>query len=185
MGPFKLYRGYQAFRAAPDRETAVMVAGQIVGVLGVDHFIDEMAQHALTLMSGSYDVDHAAAEAMVERMRSRVPRDTGRLYNGISYTIDGSEFTVQASAVNPRGRGRGSREGADYARFVEFGTQPRRQAVDASFFDDTSGAGRSPRRRLGRGHPGTPARPFFYNSAREVLAERRKQLSEIIDQVAR
>lgn len=178
MGPFKLYRGFQALRNAPDQATAVNVGGQLVGVLGVDYFVDELAQYALILASDAYRVDVDAAEAMVDKMRARVPRDTGRLFNGISYSVDGTTITVTASAVAPRGRWE-----ADYSRLVEFGTQARRQAVEASFFDDSTGAGRPRKRRVAQ-HPGTKPQPFFLNSAREVLVERRKHLAEIIGQGA-
>lgn len=126
-----------------------------------------------------------AAREMVSRMRADVARDTGRLYNGIEYfgNEDGG-FTVQASAVHEDRNG-----GEDYAGFVERGTRAGQRGhkvsyvADSAYHDLTAGIGSGTLRETGqrkgrarlqyRDHPGTPAQPFFFDNAREVLSKRR------------
>ena len=65
--------------------------------------------------------DEDAAQEMVDRMRADVPVDTGRLYNGISWRREDGSYVVEATAASHD-------RGADYAGFVERGTQPGMRA---------------------------------------------------------
>lgn len=148
-----------------------------------------------TVANGVSPIDARAAEAMVLRMRGRVAVDTGRLYAGIGWTrLPDGVIEVKASAV----RGRGTRaENADYARFVEFGTRPGRRGARVAgtsrvgFFGgdnfgfEERGRPQGRARKQYRSHPGTPARPFFFNSAREVLAKRAGELTRLADDAVR
>lgn len=161
---------------------------QKAGVIGVKQMTGAIVRHGLSVALKARAVDHGAAEEMVALMRSRVPQDTGRLYNGITARREGELSVVEATAVNPTGRKGGP--GADYAAFVEYGTTPRqwRTVATAETFADATGAGarrgrprtRAPRER--RGHPGTAPQPFFWNSAAEVLSRRGKSLGEIANE---
>ncbi len=102
---------------------------------------------------------------MVQRMQEDVPVRTGRLRTGITAQFDGEVWTVKAEAKDPGGRKGGAGEGAGYATFVEFGTDPRspgRATADDGFF---AGQSRS-------GHPGTDPQPFFWDNARAELGKR-------------
>lgn len=134
--------------------------------------------------------DERLARRMTELMRERAARDTGRLQSGITYYFEDGSWVVQASAQRDP-------SSADYARLVEFGTRAgerRRRITQASRegffaadpFDTTGRRGRpaSRTRRQGRTHPGTDAQPFFFPSAREVLAQARRALTPELDAVA-
>lgn len=160
------------------------VPGALVALAEDDGFKGELL--AASLRTGWLIVHKhraVAAEALDEMlalMRERVPQDTGRLLSGITGEIQDGMATVEASAVREGPAG----EGADYARFVEFGTRAgtrgRRSPIvadegffAASPFDETRGRRVTRQRKSYRTHPGTPARPFFFNSASEVLARYR------------
>ena len=149
-------------------------------VTGVNETTAKLFRFALKLGGKVRHIDQNAAQEMVDLMRARVPRDTGRLYNGIDYQIDGDTISVHAEAHKS---GRYSQE--DYARFVEFGTragvrgQRTRFASDAGFFSSDAfpeagfrGTPTARTRSVYRTHPGTKAQPFFFNSAHEVLDRR-------------
>lgn len=116
-------------------------------------------------MQGHADrIDERALDEMVELARSRVPRRTGRLAEGISGEREGDAFVFKAEAQRDE-------SSADYAPFVERGTRAGvrgRVVADPSTFELRAGI----RRRSRRSHPGTEASPFFYSSAFEVLARR-------------
>jgi hypothetical protein len=137
-----------------------------------------------------------AAKEMVERMRADVPYDSGRLFNGIQYFEEDGSYTVEASAINPDKNG-----GEDYAGFVERGTRPGERGRKVAYVADSgyhdlsvdigNGAVRptaatSRRSRLQyRGHPGTPAQPYFYQNAIDVLRKRRSDAaSEMADLIS-
>jgi hypothetical protein len=147
-------------------------------IVGVDRIVGQLVKMSVKWAIKARQVDDDAAEDMVERMRAEVPRRTGLLFNGISHTTEG-EFQVVTATAHAR---RGGKEGADYARFVEFGTKPhtRGSVADAEFHQDATGAGAGRR----RGHPGTAPRPFFYPAVRAVLAERGRRLEDVIDETA-
>jgi hypothetical protein len=93
-----------------------------------------------------------------------VPRRTSRLAEGITGTEEAGVFVFKAEAQRDAGS-------ADYAPFVERGTRPGargRVVADPTAYERRAGI----RRRSRRTHPGTPAQPFFYISAREVLDRR-------------
>ena len=176
----------QLLRLAP-------VAGNVAfGVFGESDVMQSIARLATKIAVRSRQADTDAAQSMVDLMRSRVPQDTGRLYNGITWRFEDNAYVVEASAVRTSGSGRQS---ADYARFVEFGTRAgsRGQAStvvsDAGFFaaDEFSTVRRGTptvrTRRARRGHPGTPARPFFFNTAREILGRRDRAAAVILDEL--
>lgn len=127
--------------------------------------------------------DQDAAQEMVDLMRADAPYDSGDLYNGIQWWEEDGAFIVQASAVHPDRRG-----GEDYAGFVEHGTRAGERERSISYVADTNyheltaglsegsirptGRTYSRRRLQYREHPGTPAQPFFYQNARDVLNQR-------------
>lgn len=157
-------------------------------VTGLDAFVDTSARFAVKLALRSREIDLAAAEEMVREMRARVPRDTGRLFNGIAFEVmEGGTVEVYAAAHNPW-------SGINYAGFVERGTRAGTRGRKASYVADSNyfilstaaGPGRSyGRSRLQqRTHPGTEAQPFFFPVAEEVLARRGLSLEEAIDDAA-
>ena len=127
--------------------------------------------------------DQDAAQEMVDRMRADAAYDSGDLYNGIQWWEEDGAFIVQASAVHPNRRG-----GEDYAGFVEHGTRAGERdrsisyVADSNYHDLSANLGDGSIRETGRTygrrrlqyreHPGTPAQPFFYQNARDVLNER-------------
>jgi hypothetical protein len=134
--------------------------------------------------------DQDAAQEMVDRMRADAPYDSGDLYGGIRWWEEDGAFIVQASAVHPDRRG-----GEDYAGFVEHGTRAGERdrsisyVADSNYHDLSVGLGDGSIRETGRtygrrrlqyrGHPGTPAQPFFYQNARDVLNERGADAEQI------
>lgn len=140
--------------------------------------------HALKLAEHAHKADEQAAAAMVDLMKQRVPQDTGRLLNGIGWSWDGDIIEVRASAH--RTSSRTGKEQEDYARFVEFGTKAGQRGgsvsyqsqvgagtpADVNYFIGEPGSPHPRTRKVYRNHPGTPAQPFFFNSAREVMAKR-------------
>jgi hypothetical protein len=164
-----------------------------VDVIGVDNLVASLVKHGVRLALRSGEADAGAMEEMLELMRERVPERTGLLLNGIEGAVADGVATVTASAVRTSGSGK---ESADYARFVEFGTKAgvrgRSQPVaDAQYFEvdlvDGYRRRRQPARatrRSQRSHPGTPAQPFFFNSAREVLERRQDRMDAAADGAA-
>ena len=159
-------------------------AQQATGFFGWDQVALNMGKLVSKMEFHAYRHDHDALDEMVALARSRVPVDTGRLYNGINGDAVDDEYIFSASAVH---EDRSS--GADYARFVEFGTSggtvgvSRVVVADAGFYSGASGP--AARRRISyRTHEGTDPRPFFYNSAHEVLAERDQRMADVISDSA-
>jgi HK97 gp10 family phage protein len=147
--------------SAASVQTAWEFGDKLVGVIGKEQVVGALVKYGVKLAIKSHQADVDAGNAMVQLMKSRVPVDTGRLLNGIAMEDDDGQITVTASAA---------RDGdADYARYVEFGTKGGAVA-DESFFEDgaTAGAALKPR---SSGGGGSPARPFFWNSAHEVAEE--------------
>lgn len=156
-----------------------------LALLGLDLLQDRTFKIARFVEKRMRATDRDVAQEMVDRMRRDVPVDRGDLYNGIRYWEDDGSFVVQASGVRLTKAGVAN---ADHAGFVEHGTRAgeRRRSVryvaDSNYHDLTAGLGfggvretgtlRSRRRLQYRGHPGTDAQPFFYDNARDVLAER-------------
>lgn len=138
------------------------------------------------LVRAQREVAADAVDDMLGLMRERVPQDTGLLLSGIDGEIEDGIATVTASAVRDGPSG----ESADYARFVEFGTRAgtrnRRSPIvadegyfAASPFDEGARGRRVRRQRKSyRTHPGTAPQPFFWPSAREVLARYRTAAAE-------
>ncbi len=152
------------------------MSAALAAVFGVSEIVAQLGITAVKLAAGARRIDDDAANRMVERMRADAPELSGRLRAGITAELSGEVWTVKASAVDPGGRKGGSREGADYASFVESGTDPRqpaRAAADDSFF---AGASR-------KGHPGTDPQPFFWDNARAVLGERFDEARALAGQV--
>lgn len=134
------------------------------------------------MVAQARETDRRSSDEWVNLARSRVPQDTGNLLAGIEVRYGDGYAEWRASGERV---GLGGRQPADYARFVEFGTKPGQRggtssgasmegfyATDAASGSPFSGARVSRARRTYRTHPGNAAQPFFYNSAREVLARR-------------
>ncbi len=164
--------GIAARLAAPSASTVLSAsasfgqrADALFDVVGWDNVVRGLFKVSDALSGNAAAINRRALDRMVDLARSRVPQDTGLLYSGIEGREDGDGFEFRASA---------ELDDADYARFVEFGTaagERGRRIVQG---------GRSRRQR--RGHPGTAAQPYFYNSASEVLADLgREQLDGMID----
>ena len=175
--------------------TAGQVVRTAVDLGGAELLMRGLLAVVPRMMARARKVDRSALGDMVRRAQRDVAVDTGRLFNGITGEMDADGMAVfSASAVRVSGRGQ---EGADYARFVEFGTKPglrgRPTVGDEAYFTRTeyfaSGRPGLPGRqfRIGRRlrrihhpHPGTEARPFFYGNARDVLAERGIAMQDVI-----
>jgi HK97 gp10 family phage protein len=149
---------YRGFVQAPNVQTAWGVGSNLVGVIGTERVVGALVRYGVKLAIKSHQADVDAGNEMVQLMKSRVPVDTGRLLNGITMEDQDGTITVTASAAHDGG--------ADYARFVEFGTKGG-SVADESFFEDGATAGAALRPRAGDGG-GSPAQPFFWNSAHEV-----------------
>lgn len=146
------------------------------------------------------EIDSAALDEMIRIARARVPQDTGRLFNGITgdVEVDGERriYVFRASAVRT---GFDGSQGADYARFVEFGTRagargskiagPSRVGLisEGGQVDELRVPGRTVgrARRQYRNHPGTDPQPFFYPAVNEVMARRAAQYHALPAQIAR
>ena len=140
------------------------------GIIGLAGALSKFASLSKALGKLSSPTgDEALAVDMVARMQTDVPVLTGALQLGVSYRFDAGSWVVEAKASRNKKRG----PGADYAPFVEFGTAPhksrnrRRAIADEAFFSQQP---------TGSGHPGTAAQPFFWQNARDVLAEHRRAL---------
>jgi hypothetical protein len=145
------------------------LSAAVAAVLGVSEVTVAILQVSGQLVAGARRIDDGAAARMVERMRTDAPRRSGKLAAGITAEFAGEIWTVKASAIAVKAGG----EGADYASFVEAGTDPRqpsRAAADAGFF---AGQSRT-------GHPGTDPQPYFWDNAREVLGERSEEARKLV-----
>lgn len=164
---------------------------EATGVLGWSDVASALARIIPKMVIQAKKRDSGALAEMVELARSRAPVDSGLLLNGITGEATENYHEFRASAVRVSSS---SKEQEDYAHFVEFGTQAgvrtRRveyAARDGLFSLDPSatsafpsGASRTRARRQYRGHPGTPAQPFFYNSANEVLEKRGIDMQSVV-----
>lgn len=159
-----------------------------VGVEGFESFAASLLRFGVRLASHARRVDESILDEMVRDARAAVPRDTGLLFAGIKgERVDGF-FEFSASAEKP--------DGADYARFVEYGTRAgaRGQSVayqsrvgsggGLSLAAEETSAFASRRRRQYRSHPGTKAQPFFYPSARAALEKRGLSMADVARQAA-
>jgi hypothetical protein len=125
-------------------------------------------------------IAHRVLDDGLDLMRSRVPVDSGLLLNGITGEV-GEGFGEFRASARRNSATRGNEE--DYAHFVEFGTASgvygARAAIDqrdglfsipadaTSAFPTNNVTSRA--RQQYRSHPGTPAQPFFYDSAQEAF----------------
>jgi hypothetical protein len=163
---------------------------EATGVLGLPDVLGAMARLLPKIALRAHHADHTLGAEMVDAARALVPRDSGRLYNGIATAEGGDQsgdwVEFSASAVHER------RPDVDYAHFVEFGTKGRAIVADENYFASGGSAalprdapGRAAiRRRKATGH-GTPAQPFFYPAARQVLAKRGAALDDALYRGAR
>jgi hypothetical protein len=143
------------------------MSAAVSAILGVSEVVGALVSTSAKLALGARQIDDGAANRMVERMKSDVPRRSGRLAEGITATQEGEVWTVKATAIAVRKGG----QGADYASFVETGTDGRstsRPAADDGFF-----AGQS------RGGGGTDPQPYFWDNARDVLGERFEEARQL------
>lgn len=145
------------------------------GIIGWPEMRFALTEIAPRLARRMHQSHSKALDEMVSLARSRVPVDTGKLVNGITGQREGDYFVMRARAARDEGS-------ADYARFVEFGTQAgvRHRRVEyqartgfysnpVTGFEDGPGESAPRTRKQYRAHPGTQAQPYFYNSAREVM----------------
>lgn len=144
----------------------------VAEIVGVERITGQIVKYAVNLALKSDAASEEAAREMVELMRSRVPVDTGLLLSGITYRREGNMWVVEASA---------DKDGYDYALAVEAGHRAGGHA-DADFFEDTTGRGG---RQVSSGPTEVEAQPYFYNSAREALAEWRANLGQASGGAAR
>lgn len=163
-----------AFARAPGIATGLSLIETAVAAIGVESIVGRLAGYAVKLSLRSDEAAERAAAQMVDAMRARVPQDTGRLLNGITWSMASGMITVEASAINDR-------TGFDYARAVEFGHQVRGRTADSSFFGDSDDGSAL------RGSSGgeVPAEPYFWPSAREGLSAYRQDLNGVIVDGAR
>lgn len=161
------------FDRAPGALSGLRLIDTVAGLVGVERLSGQLAKLAVKLALKSDQASLHAAQAMVELMRARVPRDTGLLLNGITYRRNGGVYVVEAAA---------DRDGYDYALTVEAGHHAGGLHADAELFADTTGRGFTATRP---GATDVPAQPYFYDSAREILAEWSRALGDGIGEAAR
>lgn len=89
----------------------------LAAVSGVDALTNAFAQLTVKLALRARAIDDEAGRRMVEEMRAGAPRVTGNLVDGITWSREGADTVVEASAIRTSG-------GVEwnYAPFVEFGT---------------------------------------------------------------
>lgn len=161
------------------------------GILGWPEMQFALTEIVPRLVGRAHQDNGRAIEAMVSLARSRVPVDTGRLVNGITGAVEGEYYVMRARAARDEGS-------ADYARFVEFGTQPGRrsrrveyQALTGFYANPVTGFESGPgvpaprTRKQYRGHPGTQAQPYFFNSAREVMEKHFMSIERLPAEIGR
>ncbi len=164
----------RGFDRAPGLLPGLRLIDTVAGVVGVERISGQLAKLAVKLALRGDQASLQAARAMVDLMRSRVPRDTGLLLNGIGYRRAGDLYVVEATA---------DRAGTDYALAVEAGHHAGGTHADADLFADTTGQGG---RRVRPSHEAdVPGQPFFYGSAREALADWHRALDDGIGAAAR
>jgi hypothetical protein len=149
-------------------------ARQQHGVIGYDEWAKAIGRTLFKWARHAHSIDSAALDDMVTSARALVPHDTGLLYNGIEGEEVDDTFEFRASAQRTSASGKLS---ADYASFVEFGTEPHGPTAEV-----TSAFAR--RRGRGQGHPGTAPQPFFFPAAREILIRRALDLESLIGPTA-
>lgn len=166
---------------------------EATGFTGFDELAGSLGRLALKIGMRAMRHDRSALDEMVSLAKSRAPRDTGRLVNGISGEVEDDVCIFSASAVHedkPRSQ-------EDYARFVEFGTHAGQRgqfheivadegfyAAPTTLLGSTRGTLRLDRRRSLRGHPGTEPQPFFFNSVHDVMAKRPAAMQAAVDDAA-
>ncbi|GJD34216.1 HK97 gp10 family phage protein [Methylobacterium aerolatum] len=159
----------QAFARAPGLVPGLKLIDTAAEVIGLERLTGQVAKYAVKLaLRGDRSAVEAAA-LMVDRMRGRVPVDSGRLLHGIGWSQEGHRLTVEASAVHGA---------AEYARFVEFGHRNAAVADDGFFAGDAFADDAHPalHARGGASSGETAPEPFFWNSVREGLAQWREGL---------
>lgn len=124
------------------------------GVLGLAQTGLRLSKlHRAITRANSPRGDERIAAEMVDRMKADVPRESGALAEGITYRFEDGFWVVEAVSHARRGE----KEGADYAPFVEFGTEAH------------------------GGHPGTHPQEFFWQNARDVLEKYQAALEDMVD----
>lgn len=128
-----------------------------------------------------------AAKVYRKEIRSRAPRETGKLRRSIRYRIRRKRRGHFVGRVGVTGE-------AFYARFIEYGSSPHRIP------SETVGRGRNKEKntakvKIGEGiysavdHPGTNARPFirpaFDSASRKAIDAAKKKLWQGIREEAR
>lgn len=164
----------RGFARAPGALSGLRLIDTVTGIVGIERISGQLAKYAVKLALRGDQASLHAAQGMVDLMRSRVPHDTGLLLNGIGYRREGGFYVVEATADHA---------GYDYALAVEAGHHAGGLHADADFFADTTGRGGRPVRASHE--TDVPAEPYFYGSAREVLAEWGRELGAGIGASAR
>lgn len=119
---------------------------------------------------------------MIWGARLLAPHDTGLLHSGIVGENHDGVFEFSAFAQHKKANGK---LGADYAPFVEYGTEPHFQRSATP--EDSSAFASARRRRLGKKyqHPGADPEPFFWPAVDFALAGRRRKFDDVIEESAK
>lgn len=152
------------------------------GVLGFDDWAKSLVRFVVKLEQHTHAKHSGLVDDMVDEARAEAPYDTGLLYAGIEKIDEGDVIVFQASA---------SRDGgADYARFVEFGTHAGQAGVFAAqeardgMFADPAATSETVtgarRRRALRTHGGSPAQPYYFPAIRSVLDRAGLDFADVI-----
>lgn len=152
----------RGFDRAPGALSGLRLIDTVAGIVGVERISGQIARTAVKLALKSDHASRDAAEAMVDLMCGRAPQATGLLRAGITYRREGGFYVVEATA---------DRDGYDYALAVEAGHRAGGLHADADLFADTTGRGFTPTRPGAGGDSTVAAEPYFYDSAREILAQ--------------
>jgi hypothetical protein len=176
----QLLAGQAAFSAGSNA-VGLFDPGESTGFVGWPDVAMSLGRLVVRVELRQRKRDSDALSEMIETARGLVPVDTGRLLSGITGENFETYSEFRASAVHEGG-------GADYARFVEFGTRAGEASVASPIsahegffasdqFGETGmrGVAIVKNRRSRRTHGGTAAQPYFFPAANKVLGNREEE----------
>ncbi|KQP34300.1 hypothetical protein ASF27_01695 [Methylobacterium sp. Leaf102] len=166
QGALELAPAARSFRVGPGALSSFRLLDAAASVIGVDRISGQLASLAVKMALRSDRAAEGIAAEMVQEMRARVPKDSGTLFNGITWRNEGRTIIVEASAV---------RGGDDYARWVEFGHQAGGQHADADYF--ANGDHGAIRRRPASQPTTVRPEPYFWDAARAGLVNLRGEMA--------
>jgi hypothetical protein len=194
MVPFAPFVVAQASSSLGESSVALFDPTVDSGLIGWPDVAISLGRLVVKTAARQHARDADALARMIEIARGLVPVDSGLLLSGITGEISESYSEFRASAVHSRANGK---DGADYARFVEFGTRAGEASTAAPItahegffasdqFGVTGMRGEAivKNRRSRRSHGGTAAQPYFFPAADEVIGDRAEAAGSLPYEVA-